>query len=203
MSIDFNECLYLNAEKDNAASMLKKCINGSDDLAWPCVDRRNLDLSILENVTERPSGDNVSGGLYHSKNNPVNENNNEPTKDNLFENTNVEGFTNMGEHYVRPGDCPDGYFWCNKSNKCKQVCMNCKYNERTYGKSKEFNEFDPCFPNRGVYNGITNRGLTKCTCGKDSLYCGDNFTAQGGMSIDKVFIMNIGDYKSLSKLAAY
>ena len=81
--------------------------------------------------------------------------------------------------------------------------MNCKYNERTYGKSKEFNEADPCFPNRGVYDGITNQGLTKCTCGNNNQYCGDNFTAQGGMSIDKVFIMNVGDFQSLSKLASY
>ena len=203
MSIDFNECLYLNAEKDNAASMLKKCINGSDDLAWPCADRIEIDKDILSNVTERPSGDNVPGGLYHSKNNPVNENDNEPIKDNLFENSNVEGFTNMGEHYVKPGDCPDGYFWCNKSNRCKQVCMNCKYNERTHGRSKEFNEFDPCFPNRGVYNGITNKGVTKCTCGKDGQYCNEIFDAQGGMFVDKVYIMNVGDFGNLGDLAAY
>ena len=31
-----------------------------------------------------------------------------------------------------------------KSGKIKQVCMNCKYNQRTYGKSKEFNEADYC-----------------------------------------------------------
>ena len=208
MSIDFNECLYLNAEKDNASSMLKKCINGSGDLAWPCSDRIKMDKDILSNVTERPSGDNVPGGLYHSRSNLVHADyapikDNEPIKDNLAGHSAVEGFTNMGESYVRPGDCPDGYFWCNKSKKCKQVCMNCKYNERTHSKSKEFNEFDGCFPNQGVYDGITNQGLTKCTCGTDNQYCGDNFTAQGGMSIDKVFIMNVGDYKSLSKLAAY
>jgi len=204
MSIDFNDCLYLNGEKDNAPSMLKKCINGSDDLAWPdlawpCANRMMLDENILSNVTERPSGDNVNENLHHSLNvDSINQ-----TKDNLSESSGVEGFTNMGEHYVKPGDCPDGYFWCNKSNRCKQVCMNCKYNERTYGKSKEFNEADPCFPNRGVYDGITNQGLTKCTCGNNNQYCGDNFTAQGGMSIDKVFIMNVGDFQSLSKLASY
>ena len=38
--------------------------------------------------------------------------NNKPIKDYLFENSGLEGFTNMGESYVRPGDCPDGYFWC-------------------------------------------------------------------------------------------
>ena len=42
-------------------------------------------------------------------------------------------------------------------------------------KSREFNEADPCFPN-GVYNGITNEGFIKCTCGKDNKYCSDDFT---------------------------
>ena len=200
MSIDFNECLYLNGERDNAASMLDDCINGSDDLAWPCAGQESIDKGLLSRNLERPSGDNVGGGLSHSKGHPIN---NKPIKDNLVENPNVEGFTNMGENYVKPGDCPDGYFWCNKSKRCKQACMNCKYNQRTFGKSKEFNEFDGCFPNKGVYAGITNQGLTKCTCGKNNQYCGDNFTAQGGMSIDKVFTMNVGDFDSLSKLAAY
>ena len=50
----------------------------------------------------------------------------ETKKDNKIENKIyednhvVEGFTNMGESYVRPGDCPDGYYWCKKSKQCKQ-----------------------------------------------------------------------------------
>jgi hypothetical protein len=198
MSINF-DCLYLNAEKDNSNSMLKSCINGSDDLVWPCSGNELIDNDIFSIVTERPQGDNIQGTLNHS----LQVDSSNQKKDVLFENSNVEGFTNMGEKYVRSGDCPDGYFWCNKSNKCKQVCMNCKYNQRTYGKSKEFNEADPCFPNRGVYGGITNQGKTKCTCGENGQYCNDMFNAQGGMFVDKVFIMNVGDFGPLGKLAAY
>ena len=201
MSIDFNDCLYLNAEKDNADSMLKSCINGSDDLAWPCVGNEIMDKDIFDLVTERPQGDNVQGQLNHS----LHVDSHSQKKDVLFENPHgsKEGFTNMGEKYIIPGDCPDGYFWCPTSNRCKQVCMNCKYNQRTYGKSKEFNEADPCFPNKGVYNGITNHGKTKCTCGQNGQYCNESFNAQGGMFADNVFIMNVGDFGPLGKLAAY
>jgi len=195
----FNQCLYLNAEKDNASSMLRKCINGSTDLAWPCTGQELIDKDVYSNVTERPNGDNVGGNLSHSLHVTANE----PKKDNFVEHSSIEGFTNMGESYVRPGDCPDGYYWCKKSKQCKQVCMNCKYNERTYGKSKEFNEADPCFPNQGVYNGITNSGRTQCTCGSHGQYCGDNFNAQGGLFSDGIFTMNVGDFTSLGKLASY
>ena len=206
MTSNYNECFYFDAEKDNASSMLKKCINGpGGEWAWPCSEKVEIDNSLFGTVMERPSGDNSVKPLPHS---------NEPTKHgpsdhgSTYESmnkppNNVEGFTNMGEHYVRPGDCPDGYKWCNITKKCKQVCMNCKYNQRTYGKSKEFNEGDYCFPNRGVYNGITNQGLTKCTCGSRGQYCGDNFNAQGGMFADNVFIMNVGNFGKLGTLAAY
>jgi hypothetical protein len=202
MSIDFNDCLYLNAETDNAESMLKKCINGSDDLSWPCIGNELMDKDIFDLVTERPQGDNVQGPLNHS----LHVDSHSQKKDILFENTNdsnVEGFTNMGEKYIKPGDFPDGYFRCPKTGKIKQVCMNCKYNQRTYGKSKEFNEADPCFPNRGVYNGITNQGQTKCSCGQRGQYCREVFNAQGGMFADNVFIMNVGDFGPLGKLASY
>ena len=201
MTTNFNECLYLNAEKDNAGSMLKKCINGSDELAWPCTSRKQIDTSILSTVTERPNADNIQGNLYHSLNPQP-----EPVVKNIGTKANgstIEGFTNMGEHYIRPGDCPDGYYWCPQSNKCKQVCMNCKFNERTYGKSKEFNEADPCFPDQGVYAGIDNQGNTLCSCGKNNQYCNEIFDAQGGMFYNDVYIMNVGDFGLLGDLAAY
>ena len=215
MSINFNQCLYLNAEKDSSSSMLKQCINSSDDLVWPCQGNELLDKDIFSLVTERPSGDNVQGLLNHSSNvdsnhqtnvdsnHQTNVDSNHQTKDILFENSHVEGFTNMGETYIKPGDIPDGYFRCPKTGNVKQVCMNCKYNQRTYGKSKEFNEADPCFPNQGVYAGITNKGTTKCTCGKNNQYCNDMFNAQGGLFSDNVFVMNVGNFGPLGKLAAY
>jgi len=163
MPIDFNKCVYLNAEKDNADSMLKKCINGSDELAWPCVSKEDIDKDIYGIVTERASGDIYPANTLDTHEKVVGD-----TGDaGLYGNSNVEGFTNMGERYVRPGECPDGYYWCNASKRCKQVCMNCKYNQRTYGKSKEFNEADPCFPNQGVYNGITNMGILSVHAGQE------------------------------------
>jgi len=202
MPIDFNKCLYLNAERDNADSMLKECINGPNELDWPCIGKVDIDKDILNIVTERPSGDNKGGNLPHSLNSLSHD---LPDKGDqaLYGNPNIEGFTNMGESYVIPGDCPDGHFWCTKSNKCKPVCINCKYNERTYGKSKEFNEADACFPNKGVYNGINNQGQTQCTCGSRGQYCNEMFNAQGGMFADNVFIMNVGDFGPLGSLASY
>ena len=199
MSIDFNKCAYMNGELQNASVMLRKCINGSDELAWPCVAREEIDKEMYSTFIERPNGDNIQEKLVYS----LDINSDNQKKDNIPETDTIEGFTNMGEKYVRPGDCPDGYNRCLKTGKCIQVCMNCKYNQRTYGKSKEFNEFDKCFPNKGVYDGINNDGYTQCSCGSRNQYCGDNFNAQGGLYNDNVFIMNVGDFSSLGKLAAY
>ena len=204
MPIDFNECLYLNGEKDNAFSMLKECINGDDELTWPCTDRIEMDKDLLSHITERPNGDNVGGKLPHSLD-ELDELSKENGSDDIesFNNDNIEGFTNMGASYVRPGWVPDGYFKCPKTGKVKQLCQNCKYNQKTYGKSKEFNEADPCFPNRGVYDGVDNRGVTKCTCGQRGQYCNEIFDAQGGMFADDIFVMNVGNFGSLGSLAAY
>jgi len=191
----------MNAEKQNATVMMNNCINGSDPLVWPCIENEIIDKDIFSIVTERPQGDNVQSNLRHSLTDGTDQT--KDNIDNLFVNSNVEGFTNMGEKYVKPGDCPDGYYRCPKTGRCMQVCMNCKYNESTYGKSKEFNEAGPCFPNRGVYDGIDNDGVTQCTCGQRGQYCGDNFTAQGGFFSDDVFIMNVGDFNALGELSAY
>jgi len=204
MTTNYNECFYFDAEKDNASSMLKKCINGQGSgYAWPCSEKEEIDKSIFTKNMERPSGDNIMGGLPFSK--PVTKVNIDKKEElhDVIDGDRVEGFTNLGEHYVRPGDCPDGYYWCAKSKACKQICLNCKYNERTYGKSKEFNEFDPCFPKNGVYNGITNGGLTKCSCGKNNQYCEDTFSANGSFKLGNKIIINVGDFGKLGKLAAY
>lgn len=220
MSINYNKCAYMNAEKQNAEVMMKPCINGSDPLVWPCVERETLDKDIFSFVIERPQGDNIQETLSHSLNNVSGsqkkdnlqevDNSERVANEQMFQNPNIEGFTNMGESYVRPGDCPDGYFRCPKSGRCVQVCMNCKYNQRTYGRSKEFNEGDPCFPNNGVYNGITNDGYTKCTCGLNGEYCnesnhfmGELFDAQGGLYANNKYIMNVGDFNFLGRVASY
>ena len=131
MSIDYNKCAYINPEKQNATVMMKPCINGVDSLVWPCIEKEMIDKDIFSFATERPQADNIQQNLPHSLNNKISG----QKKDNLQvinSSDTVEGFTNMGESYVRPGDCPDGYNRCPLSGKCIQVCMNCKYNQRTY-----------------------------------------------------------------------
>ena len=80
MDIDYNKCAYMNAEKQNARVMMKPCINGTDQLAWPCVEKEDIDKDIFSIVTERPQGDNVRDILQHS----LNIDETEQKKDNLF-----------------------------------------------------------------------------------------------------------------------
>ena len=194
MESKINQCLYLNPEKQNGIQMMKPC---DQPFPWPCSGQEFIDTRIQSYWMERPSGDNKEGGNPYSK-----PGSSKPpaTKDTV---ASVEGFTNMGEHYVQPGDCPDGYQRNPTTGKCEQVCMNCKYNERTYKQSKEFNEFDPCFPHNGVYDGIDNDGYVRCTCGNQGQYCGDTFDAQGGMLYGGTYIMNVGDFGFLGDLASY
>ena len=207
-----NRCLYLNPETSNASEMNKPCINGTDDIAWPCWGKEFINTSIQQRNLERPTGDNISSALPFTPAPGQKTTTQKPPAQKPPAQTNgatqakdpgTEGFTNMGETYVRPGDCPDGYRYCDISKECVKVCMNCKYNERTYGKSKEFNEYDMCFPTRGVYDGLDEMGNTKCTCGNNNQYCGDNFDAQGGFTSDNIFILNVGNISSLEGLASY
>ena len=196
MNIDYN-CSYINPETESVRSMMKPCNDGKTNFQWECEQRRILDNSILAWTLERPDGTNIQGILPHSQM----QDNAKVTK--KVVNTDLkEGFTNLGESYVEPGVCPDGYFFCPLKQKCVQVCQNCKFNEKKYYKSKEFNEGDPCFPN-GVYNGIDNQGITQCTCGNRGQYCNDIFDTQGGLFADGVYIVNVGDYFDVGDLAAY
>ena len=195
MELDYGKCLYLNAEKKDAWNMINPCINGFDEIKWPCVGQEIIDNGILSRNLERPSGDNIQGNLPHSLVYKQESGSKQPSKGT------IEGFTNLGESYVPPGECPDGYKTIN--GKCEQVCQNCKYNERKYGKSKIFNEADGCFPNRGVYNGIDNEGFLECTCGKKGQYCNNMFDAQGGMFYNDTYTMNVGDYFDVGDMASY
>lgn len=85
-----------------------------------------------------------------------------------------EGYENfvtdngLGKFTLNPDECPDN---CTKYNgTCMQVCADCGYRDKGKTESRDFNEFDPCFPN-GVYDGVTNDFQTKCTCGKYNQYC--------------------------------
>lgn len=194
MNIDYN-CSYINPEKVSSREMLKPCNNSGEQFYWQCEQKLILDSGILARNLERPDGTNIQGVLPHSLDNAK-------VVQKLVNNDLKEGFTNLGESYVEPGVCPDGYYFCPSKQKCVQVCQNCKFNEKKYYKSKEFNEGDPCFPN-GVYNGIDNQGITQCTCGNRGQYCNDNFDTQGGLFADGVYIVNVGDYFNVGDLAAY
>ena len=196
MNIDYN-CSYINPEKVSSREMLKPCNNNGEQFYWQCEQKLILDSGILARNLERPDGTNIQGVLPHSQ-----MLDNVKTTQKVVDNDLKEGFTNLGESYVEPGVCPDGYFFCPLKQKCVQVCQNCKFNEKKYYKSKEFNEGDPCFPN-GVYNGIDNQGITQCTCGSRGQYCNDIFDTQGGLFADGVYIVNVGDYFDVGDLAAY
>jgi len=196
MNIDYN-CSYINPEIESVRSMMKPCNDGKKKFQWECEQKLFLDSGILARNLERPDGTNIQGVLPHSQ-----MLDNVKVVQKVVDNDLKEGFTNLGESYVEPGVCPDGYFFCPLKQKCVQVCQNCKFNEKKYYKSKEFNEGDPCFPN-GVYNGIDNQGITQCTCGSRGQYCNDIFDTQGGLFADGVYIVNVGDYFDVGDLAAY
>ena len=199
MNIDYNSCSYINPEKVSAKEMLKPCTDDGNNFYWQCEQRKFFDNAILSRNLERPDGTNIQGVLPHSQMLNTLKETTVVTKD--FKDL-KEGFTNLGESYVEPGTCPDGYYFCPSKQKCVQVCQNCKFNEKKYNKSKEFNEGDPCFPN-GVYNGIDNQGYIQCTCGSRQQYCNDTLDTQGGLMVDGVYIVNVGDYFNVSELAAY
>ena len=197
MNIDYNSCSYINPEKVSSREMLKPCNNNGEQFYWQCEQKLFLDNGILARNLERPDGTNIQGVLPHSQ-----MQDNAKVVQKLVNKDLKEGFTNLGESYVEPDVCPDGYFFCPLNKKCVQVCQNCKFNEKKYYKSKEFNEGDPCFPN-GVYNGIDNQGITQCTCGSRGQYCNDIFDTQGGLFADGFYIVNVGDYFDVGDLAAY
>jgi hypothetical protein len=200
------DCLYVNSETSNAKDMLQPCsVDGRS--GWPCSGKEYIDGSILSRNLERPSGDNSRVKLVHSLTaEPIDKyiDHGKQKTAGTEANQTVEGFTNLGERYVPESQCPDGYYWCSRSRKCKQVCQNCKFNETTYGTSKEFNEYDYCQQtHQGVYNGLDKRGNATCTCGKNGQYCHNMFDTQGGMMYDDVYIVNVGDYVNVGDMVAY
>ena len=196
MNIDYN-CSYINPEKVSSREMLKPCNNSGEQFYWQCEQKLILDSGILARNLERPDGTNIQGVLPHSQMLDATKVTQKVVNTDL-----KEGFTNLGESYVEPGVCPDGYYFCPSKQKCVQVCQNCKFNEKKYNQSQYFNEGEPFFLN-GVDNGIDNQGLTQCTCGKNGKYCNDTFDVQGGMLSVSVYIMNVGDYFNVVDLAAY
>jgi len=174
------QCDYLDLSKQNASDMLLNCVQNKD---------KGYDFNCQSNkITNESSNSVFQRGI-----------------DQGFNGT--EGFTSKifftdngpGKSTVTEGICPDGY--TNKNGVCVQVCMGCKYRDNM--KSQEFNEADPCFP-EGVYNGVTNEGKIKCTCGLNDKYCTDEFvnmyTTDGVLFLDNTIKNNIGIVDAVSKL---
>ena len=70
----------------------------------------------------------------------------------------IEAFTNPGEKFIPPGECPVGYK--RNGNKCQQVCTHCTYRENE-PPSRSMNEYDLCEPN-GTFYGYDKNGYVKC-----------------------------------------
>ena len=206
-------CLYLDSGFQSASDMLRECSGDpSSPYDYGCGNNPENIFTQGEKETARMNDISIQRGFSyynidnHNKNSFMkhkSDNINSSKNHNIIETLGYEGFKNkdifitdngLGESSIPKGQCPEGYSRDLSSGKCVQKCISCVYRDNM--KSREFNEADPCFPN-GVYNGITNEGFIKCTCGRDNKYCSDNFinntfTADGMMVSGKKIIMNTG-----------
>lgn len=201
-----SNCKYLDSSKNPAINMLRECIQDNNSLN--CnenvmkVENLMKDTTRIDNISlQRGIIDyNISG--YTSNIFPQ-------PKENISIFNNIEGFTNskkryipdtIGEFTIQAGEkCPDGYDYNKDTGECIQRCIHCKYKDSMKLKSRQYNEYDPCFPG-GVYNGIDSNGNIKCTCGKDNEYCSSIFTADGIFLEGKKMILNVGNTNMIKSL---
>ena len=186
-----NNCDYLDSNIQSSSDMILNCIgdknSGQEKLCTSSYQKLYDNIAINSENISIKRGMNAGFGILpntkEEKYNPKLQKKEEvvPLPNSIIDTT--EGFTGSfitgngpGKSIVKRGDCPEGYKRCSKTGVCIQVCTNCKYNNKM--KSREFNEFDSCFPN-GVYDGISDTGNIKCTCGENNQYCSDKFIAQG------------------------
>tara|TARA_B110000858_G_C17752101_1_gene450185 strand:- start:441 stop:1109 length:669 start_codon:yes stop_codon:yes gene_type:complete len=208
------DCFYLNSEFQPASDMLRKCVG---DSASPNLFNCDGDPSdLLNNVKETARMNDISIQRGFSFYNVDNSNVNHFTKDVVPKKTasipGMEGFQNSdnifitdngpGKSSIPDGECPEGYSRCVKTGKCIQKCIGCVYRDNM--KSRSFNEADPCFP-EGTYDGVTNEGYVKCTCGSNNQYCSKDFvknmyTTDGMMISGQKIIMNTGLTRAIDDL---
>jgi hypothetical protein len=211
------KCFYLDSSLKPASDMLRKCVQnksspyifkcGDDPMrqetSWDLKDTARMnDISIQRGIVDYHVGDYMNPQNRTSNNIKI-------TDSKLNFNSGTEGFTNYfvtdngpGKSSISYGQCPEGYTWCSKTGKCIQKCIGCVYRDNM--KSREFNEADPCFP-EGTYNGVTNEGYIKCTCGSSNQYCSDDFiknifTPDGMMIVGQKIVMNVGNPNSVDSL---
>ena len=214
-----SRCFYLDSELKPASDMLRQCVGDNNSPYRFNCEEDPMKQVMPEDVKETARMNDISiqrGFSYynvdnHNVNNFSDKTNINKKSLNTMNNYGVEGFQNndmfitdngLGESSVPKGQCPEGYSRDLSSGKCIQKCIGCVYRDNM--KSREFNEADPCFPN-GAYNGITNEGFIKCTCGRDNKYCSDNFiknlfTTDGMMISGQKIIMNTGLTRGISDL---
>lgn len=200
-------CEYMDASIRPANDMLYKCVQdpkkGYDfycQMKADVIDRKNTSYTDNQAVIR---GYATSGQHEKDIGAPRFSQKQEPS---MVTQGSVEGFANMfvtdngpGESTLSRGECPEGYSQT-KNGTCQQVCIGCSYRDNM--RSKEFNEYDPCFP-QGVYNGTDKYGITVCTCGADNQYCSkkftDQFTADGNVLIGSQLKNTIGLSDNISR----
>ena len=210
------ECFYLDSNFQPASNMLRKCISdNTSSLLFDCGEDPSGPF-IPNNVKETARMNDISIQRGFSFYNVDNSNVNHFTKDVVPTKTTsipgMEGFQNSdnifltdngpGKSSVPDGECPEGYSRCVKTGKCIQKCIGCVYRDNM--KSRSFNEADPCFPD-GTYDGVTNEGYVKCTCGSNNQYCSKDFvknmyTTDGMMISGQKIIMNTGLTRAIDDL---
>ncbi len=201
-------CEYVDASIRPADDMLYKCVQdptrGYDfhcQMEADAIDRKNTSYTDNQAVLR---GYATSG--QHDRDSTEREIKRTMPATNTMGQGSVEGFANMfvtdngpGESTIRNNQCPEGYSRT-KNGSCQQVCISCSYRDNM--RSKEFNEYDPCFP-EGVYNGTDKYGNTMCTCGENNQYCShkftDQFTADGNLMIGSRLKNTIGLSDRISK----
>jgi len=202
------QCFYLDGSSQNASAMLRKCVQDqSSELEFNCRDdplRQDLptdvkdtarmnDIAIQRGITDNNLN---GGGKMHT--------------DSLGNGDVIEGFTSKmfitnegpGKTTIPENQCPEGFSLCLKTGKCIQRCQSCIYRDNM--KSQQFNEADPCFP-EGTYNGVTNEGFIKCTCGSNNQYCSDKFiqnvfTPDGMLVFGQKIITNVASPNAVDAL---
>jgi len=211
------ECFYLDSDFQPASDMLRKCVTDNTSLPlFNCGDDPMAKVS-LSDAKETARMNDISIQRGFSFYNVDNSNVNHFTKDVVSLKPTVsipgmEGFQNsdnifltdngLGKSSVPAGECPEGYSRCKKTGKCIQKCIGCVYRDNM--KSRSFNEADPCFP-EGTYDGVTNEGHVKCTCGSNNQYCSKDFvknmyTTDGMMISGQKIIMNTGLTRAIDDL---
>jgi len=211
------ECFYLDSDFQPASDMLRKCVTDNTSLPlFNCGDDPMAKVS-LSDAKETARMNDISIQRGFSFYNVDNSNVNHFTKDVVSLKPTVsipgmEGFQNsdnifltdngLGKSSVPAGECPEGYSRCEKTGKCIQKCIGCVYRDNM--KSRSFNEADPCFP-EGTYDGVTNEGHVKCTCGSNNQYCSKDFvknmyTTDGMMISGQKIIMNTGLTRAIDDL---